>query len=119
MVEAHGGSLGEFHKKNYHSVRPRYIIRANENGFLKSYSTKKIGEVLSSIGSGTLGNKDGIDNWSGLKVYKKIADEVSKGDPVLEFYCSSEQKINNLSNEANKIFEISERATKKQKLIYK
>ena len=118
MVEAHGGSLDEFHNKNYHSVKPTHVVRAHENGFVKSYSTKTIGEVLSSIGSGTLGNKDGIDDWSGLKVYKKIADKVSEGDPVLEFYCSSEEKINNLSKEANKIFEISERATKKQKLIY-
>ena len=118
MVEAHGGSLDEFHNKNYHSVKLRHVVRAHENGFVKSYSTKTIGEVLSSIGSGTLGNKDGIDDWSGLKVYKKIADKVCKGDPVLEFYCSSEEKINNLSREANKIFEISERATKKQKLIY-
>ncbi|OUW21105.1 MAG: hypothetical protein CBD21_02170, partial [bacterium TMED161] len=106
------------HNKNYHSVKPRYIVRADKNGFLESYSTKKIGELLSSIGSGTLGNKDGIDNYSGLKVYKKIADEVNQGDPVLEFYCSSEEKINNLSSEVNKIFKISSRATKKQKLIY-
>ena len=73
---------------------------------------------FSSIGSGTLGNKDGIDNWSGLRVYKKIADEVKQGDPILEFYCSSQEKINNLTTKANKIFEISNRATKKQKLIY-
>lgn len=118
MVESHGGSLDEFHNKNYHSVKPRYIVRADKNGFLESYSTKKIGEVLSSIGSGTFGNKDGIDNYSGLKVYKKIAAEVNQGDPVLEFYCSSEEKINNLSSEVNKIFKISSRATKKQKLIY-
>ena len=118
MVEFHGGSLDEFHNKKYHLVKPRYIVKADRNGFLESYSTKKIGEVLSSIGSGTLGNKDGIDNWSGLKVYKKIADKVNQGDPVLEFYCSSEEKINNLSSKVNKIFKISSKATKKQKLIY-
>ena len=118
MVEAHGGSLNEFHNKNYHAAKPSYVLKADSNGFLKSFSTKRIGEVLSSIGSGTLGNKDGIDNWSGLKVYKKIADEVNQGDPVLEFYCSSEEKINNLSGEVNKFFEISSRETKKQKLIY-
>ena len=67
MVEAHGGSLDEFYKKNYQSVESRYVLRADNDGFLKSYSTKTIGELLSSIGSGTLGNKDGIDNWSGLK----------------------------------------------------
>ena len=118
MVEAHGGSLDKFHKKNYQSVESRYVLRADNDGFLKSYSTKTIGELLSSIGSGTLGNKDGIDNWSGLRVYKKIADEVKQGDPILEFYCSSQEKINNLTTKANKIFEISNRATKKQKLIY-
>ena len=118
MVESHGGSLDEFYNKKYHSVKPRHIVRADKNGFLESYSTKKIGEVLSSIGSGTLGNKDGIDNWSGLKVYKKIADKVNQGDPVLEFYCSSEEKINNLSSEVHKIFKISSKAIKKQKLIY-
>ena len=118
MVEAHGGSLDEFYKKNYQSVESRYVLRADNDGFLKSYSTKTIGELLSSIGSGTLGNKDGIDNWSGLRVYKKIADEVKQGDPVLEFYCSSQEKINNLTTKANKIFEISNRVTKRQKLIY-
>ena len=118
MVEAHGGSLDKFHKKNYQSVESRYVLRADNDGFLKSYSTKTIGELLSSIGSGTLGNEDGIDNWSGLRVYKKIADEVKQGDPILEFYCSSQEKINNLTTKANKIFELSNRAIKKQKLIY-
>ena len=70
------------------------------------------------IGAGRLNNSDGIDNHSGLKVYKKISDSVSSGEPILEFYCSSEGKINNLMEHRDALFGVSENRCDKPCLIY-
>ena len=118
MVEAHGGSLNEFNAINYNDKSIKYIMSSDRDGYLESFETKKIGEALSSIGGGRLDNPDGIDNSSGLRVCKKISDRVSIGEPVLEFYCSSEEKINNLKKRSNKFFDISDSSVEAQKLIY-
>ena len=112
------GSLDEFKSLNYDKPHIRYTIFSDRDGYVESFQTKKIGEALSSIGAGRLGNADGIDDSSGLKVYKKISDRVSSGDPILEFYCASEQKINNLKKRSNKFFKISGSSVLEQKLIY-
>ena len=118
MVQAHGGSLKKFNHMNYQNPKFKYTIKSKYDGYIKSFETKKIGELLSSIGSGRLNNPDGIDNYSGLRVYKKISDKTSIGDPVLEFYCSSQKKINNLKQCNINLFEVSKNGCNKQKLIY-
>ncbi len=118
MIEAHGGSIEKFNELNYQNQHFKHTISADSDGYIESFQTKKIGEVLSSIGAGRLGNTDGIDNRSGLKVYKKISDRVSKGESILEFYCGSEEKINNLRQLPSQLFKISESSCLEQKLIY-
>ena len=118
MVDAHGGSLDKFEALDYNQKVSRYTMLSDSDGYVESFKTKKIGEALSSIGAGRLDNSDGIDNSSGLKVYKKISDKVSMGEPVLEFYCSSVEKINNLKKTSNKFFNISGSSVVGQKLIY-
>ena len=118
MTEAHGGSITEFNR-HYKTGKFKHIINAESDGYVKSFETKRIGELLSHIGAGRLDNSDGIDNFSGVRVLKKISDAVSKDEPVLEFCCSSEQKINNLRELSEQLFEISESSCRKQQLIYK
>ena len=118
MVEAHGGSIEKFNQLNYQNENFKYTMHADRDGYVKSFQTKRIGEILSSIGGGSLNNKDGIDSHSSLKTFKKISDEVSRGESILEFCCASEGKINNLRELTDELFEISESQCQKQKLIY-
>tara|TARA_B100001750_G_scaffold217049_1_gene202130 strand:+ start:1131 stop:2402 length:1272 start_codon:yes stop_codon:yes gene_type:complete len=118
MVEAHGGSIREFERMEYQNPKFRYSIRSKTDGYLESFDTKKIGEKLSTIGAGRLGNSDGIDCYSGLRMYKKISDSVIKDEPIIEFYCSSEKKINNLSMEIDSLFKVSKDKCDAPALIY-
>ena len=118
MVKAHGGSLRKFDSMNYQSPKFRHIIKSPSNGYIKSFETKKIGEILSMIGGGRLNNSDGIDNYSGLRAYKKISESVSTGETILEFYCSSEKKINNLREHCDHLFSVSENRCGKPRLVY-
>ena len=118
MVESHGGSMIEFEKNNYGEPRYSHSIISDSDGYIESYETRKIGELLSSIGAGTLNNKDGIDNHAGLSIYKNISDKISKGERLMDFYCSSEKKINNLMQNCCSLFKVSENITKAPRLIY-
>ena len=118
MVEAHGGSIKEFENKKYSIPKHVYKVVSNFDGYIKSFKTKMIGEILSSIGSGTLNNKDGIDNHAGLTIYRKISQKVSKGETIMKFYCSSEKKINNLMNRNYNLLEVSDSPCDAPCLIY-
>ena len=118
MVNAHGGCLNKFNDMNYSNPKFRHTIEASTDGYINLFSTRQIGELLSMIGAGRLNNSDGIDNYSGLRVYKKISENVSAGEPILEFYCSSEKKINNLMQSCDNLFEISEYRCDNPHLIY-
>ena len=118
MVEAHGGSLKRFYEKKYHSPKFRHVIKSDFEGYIESFETRRIGELLSMIGGGRLNNPDGIDNYSGLRVYKKISDNILMGEPVLEFYCSSQKKINNLVEHCDSLFRVSKERCQKPCLIY-
>jgi len=118
MVEAHGGSLKAFEDKKYSEPQYRYSIKSDLDGYIQSFETRRIGEVLSQIGAGTLNNSDGIDSHAGLTVYKKISQKVSRGEPVMDFYCSSERKINNLQSITDNFFQVSDEKCSEPVLIY-
>tara|TARA_B100000700_G_C14946292_1_gene809354 strand:+ start:120 stop:1385 length:1266 start_codon:yes stop_codon:yes gene_type:complete len=118
MINAHGGCLDKFHSMDYQNSEFRYIVKSDCDGYINSFQTRKIGELLSMIGGGRLNNPDGIDNHAGLRVYKKISDYVSSGEPLIEFYCSSEKKINNLMDNCENLIKISKDRCDKPCLVY-
>jgi len=118
MVEAHGGSIEKFNQIYSQGQNFNYTLYSDRDGYVKSFQTQKIGEILSSIGAGRLNNTDGIDNHSSLKTFKKISNKVSKGEPILKYCCASEEKINNLRVLSDELFKISESECPRQELIY-
>ncbi len=118
MVYSHGGCLKKFNNMNYSHPKFKYVIKSNSSGYIKSFKTREIGEFLSMIGGGRLNNSDGIDNYSGVTTYKKISDHISDGEPLLEFHCSSEKKINNLMKYSDNLFDISKNKCEKPSLVY-
>ena len=118
MVEAHGGSMIKFNEQHQAKIY-RHVVYSQSDGYLSGFDTKGIGKLLSQIGGGRLNNSDGIDNYAGVKISKKISDGVLKDEPVLEFCCSSEQKINNLKEFPAELFQISNSSCEEQQLIYK
>ena len=102
--------------KTYGLVRVSTIGQKDNTSL--SFQTKRIWEILSSIGAGRLNNTDGIDNHSSLKTFKKISNKVSKGEPILKYCCASEEKINNLRVQSDELFKISESECPRQELIY-
>ena len=118
MVYSHGGCLKKFNGMDYSNPKFKYVIKSNSSGYIKSFKTREIGESLSMIGGGRLNNSDGIDNYSGVTTYKKISDYISDGEPLLEFYCSSEKKINNLMKHSDNLFDISKNKCEKPSLVY-
>ena len=111
-------ALKKFNNMNYSHPKFKYVIKSNSSGYIKSFKTREIGEFLSMIGGGRLNNSDGIDNYSGVTSYKKISDHISDGEPLLEFHCSSEKKINNLMKYSDNLFDISKNKCEKPSLVY-
>ena len=109
-------SLKSLYSDNYTS-KHEIIIESQENGYISSMDTEKIGWALVEIGCGRKVAKDALDNSGGIKFNRKVGDRVNVGDPVYKLFNSNEKKLYDAKSLLLNTFTISREKTPKQKLI--
>lgn len=95
MVDYQGGNQDDI--KNYKELHlPKYRdqIIAQQNGYINSMDTYKIGLATVELGCGRKKTNDPVDSTAGIEFIKKIGDEVSKGDVVYNIFNSDKSKLN-------------------------
>ncbi len=119
MVEAHGGSLKSLDDPNTH--KPEYCekIYADTDGYITSMDTLNLGMAVVYLGGGRLQKGDALDPSVGVVFHKKIGDAVSKGEPLLEYYCSGKDKFETGKLYFNEVIQIQSEPPESRKLIYK
>ena len=99
--------------------QPKHLIeiRAHRSGFIKNINSKGIGYALIEVKAGRKQVDDTIDHAAGLKLLKKVGDEVTKGEPIAELYYDNDQG-NKAAKEIEKCFEYSkDKITIKSRLL--
>ena len=93
MVDAHGGSLESLDDPN--TNKPEYCkkIYAETDGFISSMDTLDLGMAVVHLGGGRLNKEDVLDPTVGIIFHKKKGDIVNKGDLLLEYFCSDNNKM--------------------------
>ncbi len=99
--------------------QPKHVIEiyAKQTGYIKNINSKNIGYALIEVKAGRKQTKDTIDHAAGLKLLKKVGDEVTKGEPIAELYYDNDQG-NKTAKEIENCFEYSEdKITKSSRLL--
>ena len=68
-----------------------YDLLAEQDGYIWSNDTEKIGNASVLLGAGRLTKDDTIDMAAGITMHKKAGDAVKKGEPICTFYGSPEK----------------------------
>ena len=119
MINAHGGSLNKFYSLRYENPKYSHTIKAQRNGYITGIDTLSIGNGIVMLGGGRMGENDVIDNYAGMKFYKKINEEIKNGDPIADIFCSSNEKLNSALPLIKNAITLSQEKVMSPKLIYK
>ena len=94
IVELQGGDVNYINNPERYP-KPKFSrkVRSDKSGFVKEMNTYQIGIASLELGAGRRTKEDRIDNKSGIVLYKKIGDYLSKNEIICELYSDSRSKI--------------------------
>lgn len=109
MVENQGGNV-EYINNPSHFSQADLILdgQADREGFVASINTEEIGKSSLLLGAGRARLDDPIDPAVGIKVFKKIGDEVRKGDLLFTVHANDRMKGEEAVKKAFSAYNISE-----------
>ncbi len=84
MVQNQGGDPEAIWKPVFLDVRHVEAFRADRSGVVEAMETRLVGMAATVLGAGRSRAEDAIDPAVGLKVYRKVGDEVRAGDVLVE-----------------------------------
>ena len=90
---------------------------ARNTGYIKDLNTYGIGMSLVSLGGGRTRKEDKIDPSCGFRIYKKIGDRVSKGEPLADIFCSSVRRAQTACRDLEKYYLIKRNKIRRYTLI--
>ncbi len=92
---------------------------ANQNGYVHSINSAKVGKASMILGAGRLSKDDQIDLSVGIKLKKKVGDFVKKGDTIAIIYYNDESKLDLSFEILRQAYCITHKKTNKIKVIEK
>ena len=114
-------SGGDRNLVNDYSLLPKaknlYQVRAQKSGYVKKIKTEEIGKAAMVIGAGRATKESIIDHSVGLKVIKKVADKVEKGEVICEIEYNSDKFLKESENLIQDSYVISEEKVNEPKTI--
>ncbi|MBR5516527.1 MAG: pyrimidine-nucleoside phosphorylase [Firmicutes bacterium] len=118
FIEAQGGNpevINDYSLFPQHSITAQ--LTAREDGYVQAIKAKQIGLASQQTGAGRATKDDQIDLSAGIKVMKKVGDEVKAGDVLAVFYGNDQQKIDSAIKIAEEAFSIGKDPCEAPKLI--
>lgn len=118
FIAAQGGNpqvINDYTLFPQHSITAE--LKAEKDGFVQGIEARKIGLASQQTGAGRATKEDDIDLSAGIKVMKKVGDQVKTGDVLAVFYGNDQKKLDSAMKIAGEAFEIGAEACDAPKLI--
>lgn len=119
-ISAQGGDIsfidntGLFPKAEY-----SYDILSENDGYISSMDTEKIGLASVILGAGRECKEDSIDFSAGIVIYKKTGDKIQKGERIAVLLTNKKEALEDAEMMYREAFCVLEEKPKSQPLIYK
>ncbi len=119
LVKAQGGNTSVIEEFGLRQPNPKYTldVRAGEPGFVASIDSLELGLASITLGAGREKIDDIIDPKAGIKLNKKVGDDVELGDSLAVLYTDREHILESARLRIAKAFRISGQKPAEQPLI--
>lgn len=119
LIEAQGGDVRVIDNPKKYLPQAKYTkeILANNSGFIAKIDTRTLGLSAVNLGAGRKYLDSPIDHSVGIRVFKKVADKVDKGEPIALVYYNIEKDIDTICTIIKEAFSIEDTPVEKQQLI--
>jgi pyrimidine-nucleoside phosphorylase len=118
IVESQNGDVN--YVKDWTKMRRSRIgrsINAKSNGFISEMKADEIGFAAIELGCGRKKIEDKIDPLAGIILRTKIGDEIKSGEPILDMFADSEERLDRAEERLNKAVKVSREKPAERKLI--
>lgn len=119
-VSLQKGETKNLLENNIFKPKNQFDILADKDGYLSIDSASEIGEITVTLGGGRVKKSDKINHNVGIKLNKKHADKVLKGDSLITVYYDKEVNKEEITKHFfDKAVSISSKKIKSTPLILK
>ncbi|MDN6029856.1 MAG: pyrimidine-nucleoside phosphorylase [Lactococcus plantarum] len=84
MIQAQDGDFDELIAQPMHSTAFSKTVLSPKTGYIKSFDALVAGHLAMRAGAGRSVKSDRLDLDAGVKIFKKIGDQVTEGEPLFE-----------------------------------
>ena len=118
VIESQGGDPRVIEDYTRLPLAKKHVeVNAERAGYVHEIDTNGIGMSLVMLGGGRSKKEDDIDPSCGIKIYKKIGDHVSKGDPLAEVFSGDEGQVHAVSANLQGLYTIKRGKPRRRILI--
>jgi len=96
-----------------------YELISESSGYVSKLDALTVAKASKALGTGREKKEDPIDYTAGIRLYKKIGDNINKGEPLAKIYANSEQSGQAAKEILNQAYEISSEKPQIPELIIK
>jgi pyrimidine-nucleoside phosphorylase len=93
-------------------------LTAQEDGYVKKIDAVRIGLAAMKLGAGRQKKDDIIDPAVGVWIYKKVGEQVRKGELFARVLANNAEKLHWAADEVKGVFEFSYEQVEKRKVIW-
>ena len=117
-VEAQGGDPAYLTDPSRFPAAPAYAVTAPVDGYITGMDAEAIGVAAVTLGAGRATKEEAIDHAAGIRIIKKIGDQVKKGDPIATLYTNHAGAVRAATEAYLAAVTVGDTAPKAQELIY-
>lgn len=114
LCKIHGGRLSDLP-----TPTQSFEVLSENAGFIQFMETREIGLAAVVLGAGRIKSSDKINPVAGIKFYKKVGDQVKKGEPLFTLYGSDTKNFEEAKKRLISSVQFSQNPIKKDPLIWK
>jgi pyrimidine-nucleoside phosphorylase len=113
LIRAQGGDgdVCEAPRKILPFASKKKVISPGRSGRVGRMDARAIGCAVRALGGGRIRRDDVVDPSVGLRVLKKIGDDVSKGEPMIEVYYNEDRQLDAASGYLESAFSVEDAGT--------
>jgi len=120
LVKRQGGDIScAYDTKLFPRAQHRRIIYAENNGYINSIDSLKVGQVVKQLGAGRENQDSQIDLSVGVELYRKTGDYVVESEAIARIHANDEEKLNQAMKELSEAIVISGDRPEEHSLVLK